>query len=270
MCAPKAPKPDPNIGAAAASSAQVANDTLAWNKQMYEDQKPILKAQNELAQQFAQSALASNKQNDDLSAAYAKRMQDTFYPVQDSMVAQASTAGGAQDQEQYANQARGDNAIAQQNQNQQNLRTSQSYGINPNSGQYQGMLQQQGISNAAVEANAMNQARINARNLGWAKQSDAVAMGQGLPGNQATSSQMALSAANSGNASAMAPIQGSVSAQGAQNQGRGTALQGYNQQGQLGLGSYQGQLQGYQTQMDMYGAMVGAAGSLGAAGIGAM
>ena len=269
MCA-KAPKPDPNIGAAAASSAQVAADALAWNKQIYEQELPAQQVQMELAKQFMQSSIDSQKANDALSQQYAERMKNTFYPVEDSMVAEAQAAGGADDQEQYAQFARGDNAAAAAQQNAQNARTMQSFGINPNSGRYAGMLRDQGIANAAIQANAMNQARQNARQLGWAKKSDVANIGRNLPSSQATSAQVALGAANTGLNASSAPIQSQVATQGAMNQGFGTGLQGYNQQGQLGLGSYNGQLQGYNMQNEMLGSMLGMGGSVAAAGIGAM
>jgi hypothetical protein len=269
MCAPEPPEPDPNIGAAAASSAQVAADTLAWNKQVYAEGATMRQQTYDLAKKFADSAVTSQQFNDDLSRQYFDRLKSTFFPVENSMVNEAMNAGGAEDQEQYANLARGDVATGLSNQNAQNARTMQSMGVNPNSGRYQAMLRTQGVSNAAIGANAMNQARNAARQLGWAKRADAAALGRNLPSNQATSSQIALGASQAGMNASMQPVQAGVMQQNAMNQGFGTALQGYNQQGQLGLGSYQGQLQGYNMQNEFIGGMVGTAGSLLSAGIGA-
>jgi hypothetical protein len=262
MCAPK---PDPNIGAAAGASAQTAADALAFNKQVYEEGKPAQQQVLDMAQKAFDTTNASQQASDKLAADYADRMKQTFYPLQDSMVKQATDAGGASDQEEYANLARGANATALQGQNEQNARTMQSFGINPNSGAYTGMLKNQGISNAAVQGNAMNQARMAARQLGWAKQSDAVAMGQGLPSSQATSAGLALNATSTGMNASMAPSQTSATSAGVMNQGYSTALSGYGQQGQLGLGIYQGKLQEYAQNMELAGSLAGAAGSVGAA-----
>lgn len=269
MCS-KAPKPDKNIGTAAASSAQVAADTLAFNKQVYEEGKPAAAQQLAMSQQATDAAIASQKASDQLAADYAQRMKDTFYPLQDSMVQQATAAGGAGDQEEYANLARGANESALQAQNQQNTRTMQGLGINPNSGANLAMLNTQAVQNAAIQGNAMNQARMAARQLGWAKQSDAVAIGQGLPASQATAAGMGLNALNTGVNASLAPAQNSALRAGVVNQGYGTAMQGYNNQGNLGLGIYQGKLNAYGQQMNMIGSIAGAVGSLGAAGIGAM
>lgn len=265
MCAPK---PDPNIGLAANASADVSRDALAFNKQVYEEGKPAAAQQLAMAQQAVDTATASQKTNDQLAADYAQRMKDTFYPLQDSMVKQATDAGGASDQEEYANLARGANESALQAQNQQNTRTLQGLGINPNSGANIAMLNTQAIQNAAIQGNAMNQARMAARQLGWAKQSDAVAIGQGLPANQATSAGLALNATNTGVNASMTPAQNSAVRAGQMNQGYGVGLQGYNQQGNLGLGIYQGKLQGYNANMEMLGSIVGMGGTLGAAGLG--
>jgi hypothetical protein len=264
MCS-KAPKPDPNIGAAARDSAQVAADALAWNKMVYEQDAPKRQQEYELAKRFADSSIESQKTNDALAQAYADRMKSTFYPVEDKMVAEASDAGGAGDQEEYANLARGANESALQAQNQQNTRTMQGLGINPNSGANLAMLNTQAIQNAAIQGNAMNQARMAARQLGWAKKSDVANLGRGLPSSQATSAQVALGASNTGLSAGMQPIQASVAQQNARNQGFGVGLQGYNQQGQLGLGSYQGQLQGYNMNNEILGSMIGAGGSLASA-----
>lgn len=269
-CAPKAPKPDPNIGAAAASSAQTAADALAWNKMIYEQDAPKRQQEYDLAKRFSDSAIASQQFNDDLSKQYFDRMKSVFYPIENSMADQAAVAGGADDQEMYANQARGSNATSQANQNEQNARIAQSFGINPNSGRYLGMLQQQGVSNAAIEANAMTQARIAARNLGWAKQSDVANMGRNLPSSQATSSQVALQSTGTGLGAVHQPITSSLGYQSGMNQGYGVGLQGYNNQGNLGLGIYNGQLNAYSQKLGMYGTLVGAGATLGAAGIGGM
>lgn len=265
-----APKPDPNIGAAAKDSAAIAKETLEWNKMIYEQDAPKRQQEYELAKRFADSAIESQQFNDDLSKQYFERLKGTFFPVEDAMVDEAMKAGGAEDQEMFATQARGDLAAATANQNAQNSRMMQSMGINPNSGRYQAMLRTQGIGNAAIEANAMNQARQAARNLGWAKKADAASLGRNLPGNQATSSQVALQASGAGLNAANQPIATGLQSQAAMNQGFQTGLQGYNQQGQLGLGIYQGKLQGYQAQNEMIGGMVGIGGSLLAAGAGAM
>lgn len=115
-------------------------------------------------------------------------------------------------------------------------------GVSPDSGRFASMANSNAAMEAAASAAAMTQARSAAKQLGWAKRMDAAALGRGLPGNQATSTGLALQGIQGAQGSAILP--GNIATQNQQvaNQGAQTVGSLYGQSGQLGLGQYNAQL----------------------------
>lgn len=115
-------------------------------------------------------------------------------------------------------------------------------GVSPDSGRYASMASSNAAMEAAASAAAMNQARTAAKQLGWAKRMDSAALGRGLPGNQATSTGLALQGIGGAQNSALIPS--NLAAQQSQlaNQGASTVAGMYGQMGQLGVQNYNAQL----------------------------
>ena len=115
-------------------------------------------------------------------------------------------------------------------------------GVGPDSGRYASMASSNAAMEAAASAAAMNQARTAAKQLGWAKRMDSAALGRGLPGNQATSTGLALQGIGGAQNSALVPS--NLAAQQSQlaNQGASTVAGMYGQMGQLGVQNYNAQL----------------------------
>lgn len=115
-------------------------------------------------------------------------------------------------------------------------------GVGPDSGRYASMASSNAAMEAAASAAAMNQARTAAKQLGWAKRMDSAALGRGLPGNQATSTGLALQGIGGAQNSALVPS--NLAAQQSQlaNQGASTVAGMYGQMGQLGVQNYNSQL----------------------------
>jgi len=121
----------------------------------------------------------------------------------------------------------------------------QSFGIDPTSGRYQGMMRATGVDSAAMEAAAANRARTAAEQLGWAKRMDATALAQGQFGNQATSTGLALTAGNQALMSGQVPIQNAGAMSSSMQGAYGGAMQGWNQVGQLGVDKYKADVSAY-------------------------
>ena len=115
-------------------------------------------------------------------------------------------------------------------------------GISPDSGRFAAMSNSNAAMEAAASAAAMTQARTAAKQLGWAKRMDAAALGRGLPGNQATSTGLALQGIQGAQGSAVLPGNMAIQNQQVANQGAQTVGGLYSQSGQLGLGQYNAQL----------------------------
>lgn len=115
-------------------------------------------------------------------------------------------------------------------------------GVSPDSGRYASMASSNAAMEAAASAAAMNQARTAAKQLGWAKRMDSAALGRGLPGNQATSTGLALQGIGGAQNSALVPS--NLAAQQSQlaNQSASTVAGMYGQMGQLGVQNYNAQL----------------------------
>jgi len=258
-----APAPDPSIGASQVALSNTAQQQADLASQEYKDFKdnvwPTMAAQSQ-SQLDASNRLAAqqydiNTQNQAIATAYNKRMTDVFYPMQDKLIAEANNYNTDANREQIASSAIGDVTQAFDNQRTSQNAQARSYGIDPTSGAYQGMERATGVSEAATQASAATRARDAALQLGWAKSMDAIGLGSGLAGNQATSTSLALQAGNSSLAAGQVPMQnasalGSSYAQGygGANSGYGGAASSYGAAGNLGAQSYGTQVSAWNAQ----------------------
>lgn len=96
----------------------------------------------------------------------------------------------------------------------------------------------------------MNQGREQAKQLSWAERMDAAGLGRGLPGNQATSTGLALNAGNSAMGNAGAPLGLQMQMNQGYRQGVGTGLQGLQGSGQLMADVYRTRMQGWSAQQN--------------------
>ena len=203
-----APAPDPNIGKAQLELAALSREQLELFKS---DVWPTMKAQAERQEARANEVWALDRdiqlrQKEIADIEYARR-QELFFPIEERQISEAMAAGGAADQERQAALALGDVRAATARQQRDIALQQQSFGIDPNSGRYQGMQRAAGVDTAAVEAAAANRARQAAEQLGWAKRMDALALGAGQFGNQATATGLSLSAGQQGLNAGHVPMQ---------------------------------------------------------------
>jgi hypothetical protein len=246
MCSstPSAPAPDPAIGVAAQANAEVGREALAFNKQVYEDNKPRQALTDEYSIKAADASLASMDSSTALAKDYADYMKGTFRPVEGAIVGEAmkDTTG---EQEQAATDA-GAGVDTQFNAQRENTaRGMASLGINPNSGKWATVNQQSGDQQAASKADAMNKARLATKQISWAKKMDAAGLGRNLPSSQATSAGLALTAGNSATANVGAGSAAANASAGLMNQGFNTSVGANTASGNLYLGQYDAQMRGY-------------------------
>jgi len=266
----KAPKPDPNIGIAQLELANISREYLrSWQTDVW----PSLQAQAEKQEVRAdeQWELDRSIQLRQLEIANQeyRRREELFFPIEERQIYEAMKAGGPEDQERQAALALGDVRAAQQRQAQDIAMQQRAYGIDPTSGRYQGMQRAVGVDNAAMEAAAANRARQAAEQLGWAKRMDALALGAGQFGNQATSTGLALTAGNQALMSGQIPFQNTMAMGQSMGQAYGGAMQGWGQVGQLGVQKYQADVNAYSAQQQAKAAESAGFGQLVGSGIGA-
>lgn len=267
-----APAADPNIGIAQKELADISREYLnSWKTDVWPAmQQQMQKQETRADEQFALDRATQEKQNAMADEAMS-RYRQYGYPIQESLFNEAKDAGGAADQERYAQQALGDYRLAADQSRQGLQMQMQSYGIDPTSGRYQGGISAQATNDAALEAAASNRARMAAQQLGWAKKMDTAALAQGQFGNQTTSTTLGLSAGNQALNSGQLGMSNLGMAGNSMSQAYGGAMSGWNSVGNLGVNKYNADVNVYkaQTAADSqssagFGNMVG---SIGAAAV---
>lgn len=240
----KAVSPDPAIGQAMQKQAEIMERQQQW----YENTiYPWLKQQTNLQNEYAQEdrlfqqdnaqwwkdyyQAQSDKQNARSDELY-ERYQKYYKPVEDQLIEEANkynTSAEAQKQAQTAL----DTTAGQYSQQRQALAMRMgAYGINANDGLYAEQARASGINEAAAKAQAANQARQSAIDLGWQKQLQLSQLGSGYLGNSLNFSNMSNTVGSTG-ASATSNAIGQASALGQ------LGTQNITQTANIGLNSYQ-------------------------------
>lgn len=267
-----APSPDPNIGIAQRELAQISREYLdSFKNDVWPELQRIADKQEDRAdEQFALDRQVQNKQMAIADEQY-DRYKTVYKPLQDDIIQQAKDYDTESNREQQAALAIGDTRDQFEQQRQNQSMQMRSYGINPNSGRFQGMMNANNVMEAATSAAAATRARSAAEQLGWAKKMDAIGLGSGVFGNQATSTQLGLAAGSQGMNAGQTGMTNAMSMGNAMNQANVGAMQGWGQVGTLGVQKYNADVNAYQAQQQANAAgsagMGSALGSLAGAGL---
>lgn len=256
----EAPEPDPNIGLAQKEMSGLSTEYMAlWKndiwpgmKQQAADQQTLAEKQTAFSQEQAQLQMDTQKQQNAIAAEQYQRYKDKFLPMQDDIINEANAYDTEANRERIAASALGDVesqfAISRANR----AREGAAFGIDPTSGRYAGAANAEGVMEAATKASAATRARDAAVQLGWAKKMDAIGLGSGIFGNQATSTSLGMNAGNSalaaGNSALTAgqiPMSNYGAMTSAGGSAFGTGMQGWNNVGQLGVQKYNADVGAY-------------------------
>lgn len=258
-----APAADPNIGLAQQKMAEISDEYLNnWKTEVWPAMKEqATKQETRADEQFELDKITQEKQSAIADEQY-QRYKDVYRPMQDDIVREANAYDTAANRERMAAEAIGDNKNAFAIKAADDERKMESYGINPTSGQFRGMRNANSVLEAATSAAAATRTREAAKQLGWAKKMDAIGLGSGVFGNQATSTGLALNAGNQALGAGQVAM-GNYSAMGnSMGQAYGGANAGWGQVGQLGVQKYNADVNAYEARVK--------ADSAGSAGIGSM
>lgn len=219
------PPPDytPMAEASAESArimAKLGQQQLDFARDQYDRAAPIMEriANQQMAAQNEQMAQARD---------YYNYQQNTFRPLERSIVQDAQRFNTEAYRNQLASQAAADSGRAFGLTQAANQRAMRSMGVNPNSGAYAGMQNASSLQQAASRANAMTNARNQATQMGYARQLDAAGLGRGLAGASAAAYGGATNAGASAGMSAQSAGQNYMGNMGA---AAGTFNQGFNTQ----------------------------------------
>jgi hypothetical protein len=256
------PEADPNIGIAQRELSKLA--TEQWNTfktQIY----PDLKAATDKQEARLQGAYESTKS---ISEAQAKRAEESYglyktegLPQLEALRKDAEQYNEGAYQEQMALRAGADVSTASENQRQQMAMRRQQYGIDPTSGVAMGQDNANSVMTAAAQAQAQNQTRMAAHEIGLQKLANVYNAYSGLPaqGNAATS--LALGATGQGTVAGQGIVSNVGGLSTASNQAAGTSMSGWGQVGTLGVQKYNADVGAYTADQQAQGAFASGLGS---------
>ena len=179
--------PAPNYAPLAQSSLEAANvaaktsaDQLDWAKQQYADQAPQTKA-------YMQSMIDSSNQNMQNAQEAQKRLQSTYYPIENQFAQEATQYNDPARAAQRSAAAQADVASTFAQQREASLQSLEGFGIDPSQTRYGALDLGTRISQAAAQAAAGTQSRNQSEATGMALQGEAINIGRGYPGQVAQS-----------------------------------------------------------------------------------
>jgi len=264
-----APAADPNIGIAQREMSALAKEQ--WGK-FTTDIYPEMLRQSQQQESRANEQWALTKDITTKNQGYAdlaqKRYEEGAIPAMEKLKADADLYNTANEQERLALGARADVSTAMENQRQQQTMRQQAYGIDPTSGAAQAASGALGANQALMEAQAMNQTRQAAKEIGLQKQANVYNMYAGLPAQANANTGIALGSANQGLQAGQTAISNYGATGGALNAGTQTAMSGWNNVGQLGVGKYNADVSAFNASQQAGGMMASGLGSAIGSGIG--
>lgn len=264
---PSPPQPDPAIGQAAQTNAEIGREALDFQKQVYAENKPRQAALDTLGTNLVNSQVGLSEMQGAQSQDYYNYMKGTFRPVEQSLVDQATNFNTEARREELAGQA-GATAEQQAAISDAALRREASaYGLNPADAGFQNSMAGNKLNVTAAKVGAMNNATVQARNEGRAFEFDAAGLGRNLPAAGVSSAQTAIAGGNAALNAGLTPIQ-AANASAATSAGLfGSAVGANNSAGNLLLGQYDAQMRGYNAQQQADAGFGNMLGTLGAAAI---
>ena len=177
---------------------RVAREQLRFAQQQYQDLAPI-------AQGIGQAQIAAQTQQMEQAQDYYNYMQETFRPVEQSLVAQAQNFNTDAYRQQKAAEASAAASRAFATARESNARSLAARGVNPNSGAARGMGTATQLQEGLARAGGMTSARQQAEQMGYARMIDAAGLGRGLAGASAAAYAGATGAGSAGINTMMAP-----------------------------------------------------------------
>lgn len=266
MCGSKAPPP-PDYSQLAEASAESAKyafamsmEQLDWAKEQYASDKAI-------AQQVVDASLARQDLNDAAAMSDRARYEAVYQPLEDRAAADAESYASAERQEFEAGRASsevGQQFDAARRATTQNL---ESYGVDPSSTRYAALDLGSRVQQAAAQAGAGNQARVQTEGLGRAMRSEAINVGRGYPGQIAGAYGTALQSGNSAVNSALGATASGANTMGTANQWAGTNNQAIGTGANVMTAGYNAALGQYSANQNSSSGIGGLAGAvLGYAG----
>jgi hypothetical protein len=256
-----APEPDPASGQAAAANAAIAKESLDFYKSVYQtDILPMQQKDMELREGLIGDMRSSMQQQQKFAEDQNAYYKDTFQPVEKKMVQEAMDYDSDANIAQRRGIASASVNNAFSNARSQQSRALSAYGVNPNSGAFARANASLTSNQALTDAASQNQADFETRDKGIALRAGAANFGRNMPNTAATyysNANSAGSQASGISAAGMASVNQNAATMGS---GFNTAIQGNQSAGNLYLGQFGAQMQGYQADQAAIGGLTSGLG----------
>lgn len=221
------------INQAAKDTAALGKDALEYYKERDRAAEPLRLAAAKRADEVSAAQLESMRTQTGLAKEASDYNRETFRPLERQVVTEAANFDTEAERERLAGLALGDVKQQFSSARAQGERSMARAGVNVSDGVYAGMNKDLVNDEALAGATAKNKARTGATTMGRAMKMDAISLGRGLPGQQATSTGLALSAGRGAVDTAQVPVQMANESTRLAGQGYGTAMQGAQASGNL-------------------------------------
>lgn len=257
-----APSPDPNIGVAQKQLADLATQQWSMFKtDVYPEMVRQSQAQEKRAQGQYDLTTKITQEQEQYANQDRERYEKGAIPAMEKLKADADQYNEAGYQEQLAKAAAADISTSMENQRAQEAMRQRSYGIDPTSGAAVANNNAIGVSQALISAQAANQTRQAAKDIGLQKQANVYNMYAGLPAQSNASTGIALGSSAQGLSGGQLGISNLATTSGALNSSAQTAMSGWNSMGQIGVGKYNADINKYNAEAsnNPWNIMLGAA-----------
>ncbi len=258
---PKKDGPDnKGLNQAALESAQLSREALEWFKGEYANTAGDRKAATERAAAVSDAQLKAmdfaTQQAQDLDT----RNKTVFQPMEDKLVADAQNYDTGGRRAQAAAEARSDVEQGFSSAQDGLNRTLMRMGVTPGGGRSAALMQDAALTKAKSLAGMTNSAVKGVEAQGYARKMDAVGLGKGIVGSQATQQQIATQTGNASVGNQNASLGAATSGAGMMQTGFSQALQGMGQSGSLYGQAAALDQQASQSKSELIGSLGGVAG----------
>ncbi|MBT9493858.1 MAG: hypothetical protein IV107_16285 [Paucibacter sp.] len=198
-----------NANALSGEQVALSREQLDWEKKKYSDEQPLRDSAEKRTQQVSDASLAGMNYAMQQAKDAEEYNKTTYRPLEQRLVSEAQTYDTAERRGQEAS-----SAVSEVNRQvgAQRLAASQDLaraGVAPDSMKMASVMEAGNIGAAKAAAGADYTARKNVEQQGYARMSDAAALGRNLPSQQATQQQISTSAGNSSVGAALSGLSAS-------------------------------------------------------------
>jgi hypothetical protein len=226
----------PDTTKADANAARMVNlneDQWNWVKQQYAAEAPDRQNASDRANQVSDLQIEGMKKQIALGDEAAGDYRTIYKPLEQKMANEAMSYDTEAHREDLAGKARTDveaQAAAQRAATERNMA---SMGVNVSDPAYAALNDNMGRDVALAKVAAGNKARTDATTMGHALTMDAIGVGRGVVGSQATSAGIAVGQGNAAAANAQIPVQVGQGGVNMVQQGANYATNGLNAAGNI-------------------------------------